>query len=315
MDIDTSSYQQELDLIYNDAKAVLARMDHVKSRFDEVATKVETIETSLGNVKTTIDHRVGETATHIETFFKHAEDTLANSQVGDHFKTALDAFTTKLTELESQFTQKTAEVYGAIEKSHTVLQQVGEAVKHAHDDVHDNVTQGVQAVQENLNELKQKFDSTSHPALTTFDDFLHSIREQAEAHTNETHDHLEALRQQTDEHMHQQLFDPLHAHLGETAEKLGQIATGDVDARLHAVLDHGREQLENQGKQVIANLVDKVAQELDQVMDHIHQAGQGSAIPREAMKPILDSIDGLLKPVEETIGNVKSIASAVGFDV
>ena len=61
--------------------------------------------------------------------------------------------------------------------------------------------------------------------------------------------------------------------------------------------------------------MDKVAQELDQVMDHIHQAGQQSALPREAMKPILDEIDGLLKPVEETIGNVKSIASAVGFDV
>jgi methyl-accepting chemotaxis protein len=119
----------------------------------------------------------------------------------------------------------------------------------------------------------------------------------------------------TDDHMQQSLFQPLHGHLEETAQKLQQIASGDVDGKLHDVMQQTREQLEAHAKQVISNLVDKIAQELDQVSDHIHPAGQGSAIPREAMKPLIDGVEQLIKPVEETIGNVKSVAAAVGFDV
>jgi ABC-type transporter Mla subunit MlaD len=317
MDIDVHSYQEELDTIVNDAKAVLARMDEMKHRFDAVAAKVDEVEHLFGTVKTEIDQHVNATASNIETWFQHAQERIGqfDTQVTQAYQQAMADLVSKIAAAEQLFGEKAGSAYQAVDKSHSIVQQLGELVKSTDHEVADGVRTGIHTVQDDIAQLKQQFDGTTHPSMTTLDDLLGHTQQQAEAYTHETHDHLEQLKQETDDHIQQNLFQPMQMHLGETAQKLGQIATGDVDGKLHEVMQQARENLEAHAKQVISNLVDKVAAELDQVSDHIHQAGQSSAIPREAMKPIIDGIEQLLKPVEETIGNVKSVAAAVGFDV
>ena len=317
MDIDVHSYQEELDTIVNDARAVLARMDEMKHRFDAVAAKVDQVEHLLTNVKTEIDQHVTETSSHVEAFVHEAQDKIGQfaAQIIQPHQQAVTDLSTKMGAAQETFNQKATAAYEAIDKSHTVLQQLGELVKNTDHDVLDGVRGGIHTLQDDAAQLRQQFDGTTHPALATLSDLLEHTQQTAETFAHETHDHIEQLRQSTDDHMQQELFQPLQLHLGETAQKIAQIAQGDVDAKLHEVMQHTRDQLEAQAKQVISNLVDKIAQELDQVSDHIHKAGQSSAIPREAMKPIIDGIEQLIKPVEETIGNVKSVAAAVGFDV
>jgi len=317
MDIDVHSYQEELDTIVGDARAVLARMDEMKHRMDATAMRVDAIEHSLTSFKTDVEQRVQATASDVETFHTHAMEQIGqfDSQVTEPFTKSINDLLAKITTAEATFTQKSGEAFTAIDQSHSVVQQLGDLVKSTDHDVMDGVRNGIHALADDHAQLKQQFDGTTHPSLATLDDVLTHAQQTSETFMHETHDHLDQLRQQTDEHIQQELFQPMHLHLGETAQKLTEIASGDVDAKLHDVMEHTRQQLEDHAKQVISNLVDKVAQELDQVSDHIHKAGQGSAIPREAMKPLIDGIEQLIKPVEETIGNVKSIASAVGFDV
>lgn len=317
MDIDVHSYQEELDQIVNDAKAVVASMDEMKHRMDAMAMRVDGIEHALNSLKTEIDTNVGETSQTIENFYQHAEERIGqfDAQATQAYQQAVNDLLAKITAVEQAFTEKSNAVYHAVDASHTIVQQLGEAVKSADHDVMDNVRNGMHALTDNIGNFKQQFDGTTHPALAQLDDHLSQMQSQAEQYAHETHDHIAQIKQQTDEHIQNDLFQPMQLHLGETAQKLGQIATGDIDGQLHDVMDKTREDLEAKAKQVISNLVDKVAQELDQVSDHIHQAGQANAIPREAMKPIIDGVEALIKPVEETIGNVKSVAAAVGFDV
>lgn len=317
MDIDVHSYQEELDQIVNDAKAVLTRMDEMKHRMDAVATRVDHLEHAIGDLKTNIDHHVTESAQAIETFHAHGMDRIGqfDAQVTHAYQQAVNDLLAKITAVEQAFTEKSNAVYHAVDNSHTIVQQLGEHVKSADHDVAEGVRTGIHTLTDNIGNFKQQFDGTTHPALAQLDDHLAQMQSQAEQYAHETHDHIAQVKQQTDEHIQNDLFQPMQLHLGETAQKLGQIATGDIDGQLHDVMDKTREDLEAKAKQVITTLVDKVAQELDQVSDHIHQAGQNNAIPREAMKPIIDGVEALLKPVEETIGNVKSVAAAVGFDV
>jgi chromosome segregation ATPase len=317
MDIDVHSYQEELDQIVNDAKAVLTRMDEMKHRMDAVATRVDHLEHAITDLKTNIDGHVNETAQSIETLHSHGMERIGqfDAQVTQAYQQAVNDLLAKITAVEQAFTEKSNAVYHAVDNSHTIVQQLGEQVKSADHDVMDGVRNGVHALTDNIGNFKQQFDGTTHPALAQLDDHLSQTQSQAEQYAHETHDHILQVKQQTDEHIQNDLFQPMQLHLGETAQKLGQIATGDIDGQLHDVMDKTREELEAKAKQVITNLVDKVAQELDQVSEHIHNAGQNNAIPREAMKPIIDGVEALLKPVEETIGNVKSVAAAVGFDV
>ena len=317
MDIDVHSYQEELDTIVNDAKAVLARMDEMKHRFDAVAAKVDEVEHLFGSVKTEIDQHVNTTAGNIETWYQHAQEKIGqfDTTITQAYQQAMNDLVQKIATAEQVFGEKANAAYQAVDKSHTVVQQLGELVKNTDHEVVDGVRTGVHTLQDDIAQLKQQFDGTSHPALMTLTDALNHTQQQAETYAHETHDHIEQLKQQMDDHIQHELFQPMQQHLGETAQKLGQIASGDVDGKLQQVMHQARENLEAHAKQVISNLVDKVASELDQVSDHIHQAGQHSAIPREAMKPIIDGIEQLIKPVEETIGNVKSVAAAVGFDV
>ncbi|HSV17584.1 MAG TPA: hypothetical protein VLR71_04180 [Casimicrobiaceae bacterium] len=317
MDIDVHSYQEELDAIVNDAKAVLARMDEMKNRYDAVAAKVDHCEHLMNDMKTDIDQHVATTAGNVETFFQEASEKIGqfDAQIGEPIQHAMDQMASLLNQAEEHFNDKITVVFHAMDQSHTVLQQHGELVKSSDHEVADGIRNGLHTMQDNVAHFKQEFDGTTHPALATLSDALEHAQQTAETFTHETNDHLNQLMHATDEHMQQALFQPLHGHLEETAQKLAQIASGDVDAKLHDVMQQTREQLEAHAKQVISNLVDKVAQELDQVSDHIHKAGQGSAIPREAMKPLIDGVEQLIKPVEETIGNVKSVAAAVGFDV
>ena len=317
MDIDVHSYQEELDTIVNEAKAVIARMDEMKHRFDAVAAAVDTVEHSVQKLKTDVDAHVAATAQREEAFYAHAGERIHqwDAQVAGAYQKAVADLGEKIKAAHELFLQKAGTAYEAVDKSHGIVQQLGELVKSTDHDVMDGVRNSIHAVQDDHAQFKQQFDGTTQPSLHVLDDLLNHTLQQGESFTNETHDHIEQIKQQTDEHMQQDLFQPLQMHLGETAQKVGQIASADVDAKLHDVLAQSRDQLEQHAKQVIANLVDKVASELDQVSDHIHQAGQSSAIPREAMKPIIDGIEQLIKPVEETIGNVKSVAAAVGFDV
>ena len=317
MDIDVHSYQEELDTIVADARAVLARMDEMKHRMDATAMRVDHVEHALTSFKTDVDHQVQAIATDVETFHTQAMEKIGqfDSQVTEPFTQAVTELMAKITAAEATFQQKSAEAFDAVDKSHTIVQQLGDLVKSTDHEVMDGVRNGIHALADDHAQLKQQFDGTTHPSLATLDDVLTHAQQTSETFMHETGEHLDQLRQQADEHIQQDLFQPMHLHLGETAQKLADIASGDVDHKLQEVMQHAREQLEAQAKQVISNLVDKVAAELDQVSDHIHKAGQGSAIPREAMKPIIDGIEQLIKPVEETIGNVKSIASAVGFDV
>jgi chromosome segregation ATPase len=317
MATDVHSYQEELDQIVNEAKAVLARMDEVKHRFDAIAAKVDEVKHAFTDAKTTVDQKVAESSGHVETFFQHAHERLGQweSQVDQAYVQAANELVAKVTAAEALFTQHSAAVYQAVDKSRSVVQQVGDLIKNAEHEVSDGLRQGVHTLQDDVSNLKQSFDGTTHPSLATLDDQFSHTRDQAESFAHETHDHIADIQHQLDTHMHQDLFEPVQAHLGETAQKLAQIASGDVDAKVHDLMAQSREKLEQHAKQVISNLVDKVAHELDEVMAHIHQAGENSTLPREAMKPILDEIESLIKPVEQTIDSVKSVAAAVGFDV
>jgi chromosome segregation ATPase len=317
MDIDVHSYQEELDQIVNDAKAVVTSMDEMKHRMDAMATRVDAIEHALTNLKSQIDSDVATTSGAVETLFAHASERIDqfDAQATQAFQKAVNDLLAKITAVEQAFTEKSNAIYHAVDASHTIVQQLTENVKTADHDVTDNVRNGIHTLTDNIGNFKQQFDGTTHPSLAQLDDHLSQTQSQAEQFAHETHDQITQVKQQTDEHIQNDLFQPMQQHLGETAQKLGQIATGDVDSQLHDVMDKTRAELEAKAKQVISNLVDKVAQELDQVSDHIHQAGQNNSIPREAMKPIIDGVESLIKPVEETIGNVKSVAAAVGFDV
>jgi len=317
MDIDVHSYQEELDQIVSDARTVLTRMDEMKHRMDAVATQVDQVEHALTNMKNEVDAHVTGTGGEVEAFFQRAMETIGgfDAQATQAYQHAVDDLLQKLAAVEATFTAKSNEAYQAVDKSHGVVQQLGELVKNTDHEVMDGVRNGVHALNDDVAQFRQQFDGTTHPSLATLDDHLAQTQQQAEQFSHEAHDHIAQAKQQVDDHIQSELFQPMQAHLGETVQKLSEIATGDVDAKLHDVMEHSREQLEQQAKQVIANLVDKVAKELDMVSDHIHQAGQNNAIPREAMKPIIDGVEALIKPVQETIGNVKSVAAAIGFDV
>jgi DNA anti-recombination protein RmuC len=317
MDIDVHSYQEELDQIVADARAVLTRMDEMKHRMDAVAARVDHAEHSIGNLKSEIDTEVNASAQQIAALHQLYTDkyNAFGGEVSEPAQRAINDLLQKIAAAEAAFTAKSGEAYQAVDKSHGVVQQLGELVKSTDHDVMDGVRTGVHALNDDIAQFKQQFDGTTHPSLATLDDHFAQTQQQAEQFAHETHDQIAQVKQQVDEHIQSELFQPMQSHLSETAQKLSAIASGDVDAKLHDVMDHAREQLEQQAKQVIGNLVDKVAKELDTVADHIHQAGQGNAIPREAMKPIIDGVESLIKPVQETIGNVKSVAAAVGFDV
>jgi hypothetical protein len=80
-------------------------------------------------------------------------------------------------------------------------------------------------------------------------------------------------------------------------------------------MSQGRGILEDGVKSVVSELTDAVGREIDAVTDAMHKAGGDNEAVREALKPVFDIIDGLISPLEETIGNVRSVASAVGVDI
>lgn len=316
-DVDTSQFQEELDTIVNEARAVLARMDEVKHRFDAVAAKVDAVHHELDTMKTTIDQRVGHASGLVEGFYSEAHTRMSDfpSHTKEAVRGAVFLAMQKLTEVQGTFEHSADSVYAAVDNSRGVLQQLGDLVKSTDHDTADGVRQGVHHLQENIGQFVQAFDGTTQPSLNVLDDLFHQVQQQAETHAHETHDLVQQLMHETDEHVQQGLLAPVMSHVGEAAERMGQIASGDVDASLQSLVQEGRESLENRIKAQVSELVDKVAHEIDTVAEHLQKAGDDSAIPREAMKPLIDGIEALVKPVEETIGNVKSIASAVGFDV
>jgi len=219
-----------------------------------------------------------------------------------------------VTELEQQFTQKSGETYAQIDKSHGVLQHLDEVVKGLHQDTHGTISTAIAQVKDNVSHFAQSFDGTTHPSMTAFDEWLQHTKEQAESHANEHHDHLETLKQQTEEHL-QHLYDPVHTHVQATGEKLQHIQANQVDVHIAQMIHHGRDKIEAECKHTINDVCHEVKTKIDEIIDHMHKATEHSMIPREAMKPLIDTVEQLVKPVEETIGNVKSVAAAVGFDL
>ena len=317
MDIDVHSYQEELDTIVAEANAVLGRMNEINDRYHAVQALVDALEKDFGEAKTMIDQKVAEYSGEIETFCRNAESVLGNfdHEIADAFNTAANGLMSKVTELEQHFTQQTTATYAQIDKSHGILQHLGELVKNAQQESHTSIATAIAQVKDNASHFGQEFDGTTHPSMTAFDEWLQHAKEQGEAHANEHHDQMEQVKQQTDEHLQQHLYEPVHTHVQETHDLFEQIQGAVLDAHIQQMIHHGRDKIETECKHTINDVCQKVKQKVDEIIDHMHKATDGSAVPREAMKPLIDGIEGLIKPVEETIGNVKSVAAAVGFDL
>jgi len=314
---DTQDIQQELDTIVGEAKDVLARMDMVKHRFDAVAVQVDAVEKEFVEAKATIEHHLGDTATRAKTVIQHlnaARDGIQSRALQPYIE-AITNMTSHLEGQAAQFDASVQSVLAAIDGSHGVAEQLGSLVSQSDHDHHDGARQSIQTMQDDLAHFAQQFDGHTQPAMNTLHDELEHLQQQSESTSQETHDHMQEIMHAADDHLHQGLLDPVAAHVNENADRLNQIASADFDAQFHALLDKGREGIENRFKSEFSAVMDKIAHDLDEVEQQIHQAGEHSAIPREAMKPLIDGIEGAFKELHPVVNTVKDIASAVGVDL
>lgn len=317
MAADTQDIQQELDEIVQEARAVLARMDEVKHRFDAVAVQVDDVEHQFTDAKKTIDEHLGKTSASVSDLVQHLHTSASaiDEQALQAYVDAIANVTTHLHGEAQHFKDETDKVLAAIDQSRTVAEQMGDLVGATDHETHDGARHNLQLMHDDLAQFMQQFDGTTHPSITSLDDDLAHLHQQSDSVVQEAHDHIQEVMHQVDTHAHQDLLDPVTAHVNESAERLAQIAQGDIDAGMQQLMDHGRETLENQFKSAFTAVMDKIVHDLDQVEDQIKQAGEHSAIPREAMKPLIEGVEGAFNVLHPVVKVVQEVASAVGVDV
>lgn len=313
---DTHAEQEALDAIVQEARSVLARMDEIKQRFDSVGNRVERLNSALEQSKSAL----ANASKRLEDASYHTIDNLGEL-VGDS-ETAhhglfgkIGHWSSELKGAKDHFEQSTKHAQTAVDHSQSLSQQMLEQVKHTAHSFADRAKGRVNKLQEHVSELSKQFEAEAQPAMTGFDEFLQHMREQSESFVNNAHDHVEQFQRQTDDFVHSELIDPISEHANEAAQFLANVGHADIAGAVTGLMSQGREALEDGVKSVIGDLTDTVGQGIDEVIDAIHKSGDDNQLVREALKPVFEIIDSLIGPVSETIGNVKSVASAVGCDV
>jgi len=312
---DATNFQHDLDEVVNEARVVLTEMDTLKHRFDAVANKVDLLETATQKARDHTEEHISKLASTVELFTKNRETLLSDfdGEITKPYVTAMTELESKLAQLATDFQHKIQATGEAIDRSHDTVNSIGDAIKSSGDDVHDTISHTIQLLQTNVTDLRQKFDSSSHPAVNTLADLLHQKMSETEAHAQDHASQLEQLQHATDDTFHSKLYDPLHAHVVEHTEKLNEIGTGLVEARLHEQLEKHKAELEAKARQTIAQLMDKVAAELDKVAEHITNAGNDHSPQHQAMQKLLEELEPAIKPLESAVGGVKSVMSVVGL--
>jgi chromosome segregation ATPase len=314
--VDTHAESEGFDAIVQDARSVVAHMDEVKQRFDSVGHRVEQMEGAMEQSKNTIAAAVKE----LEDAVHHTVTNLA-ALVGDgdskyhELFSKIESWTTELKSAREQFDQSSKHAQSAVDHSQTLSQQLLEQVKHTAHTFVESSKERVNDLHEHVTELGKQFEAQAHPAMTGFDEFLTHMREQSETYSHSAHDHVDQLQHQVDNFVHAELIAPVVEHANQAVQFLASVGHADVAGAVTTLMHQGREALEDGVKAVIGDLTDAVGHEIDTVTQAIHHAGGENEGVREALKPVFDLVDELIEPVEETIGNVKSIAAAVGVDL
>lgn len=313
---DTHAEQEALDAIVREAHSVLARMDEIKQRFDSVGHRVDRLNGAIEQSKSALSGA----AKHLEEAAHHTIDNLghlAGECENKHHELfgKIDHWSSDLKAAKDHFEQSAKHAQSAVENSQSVSQQMLDQVKHTAHAFVDHAKERVNRLHEHVAGLGKQFEAEAHPAMTSFDEFLQHTREQSETFINNAHDHVEQFQQQTDDFVQSELINPIAEHASEATQFLANLGHADIAGAVTGLMSQGREALEDGVKSVIGDLTDAVGQGIDEVTDAIHKAGGDNQVVREALKPVFDIIDSLIGPVSETIGNVKSVASAVGCDV
>lgn len=313
---DTQAEHDALESIVQEAHSLLARMDEVKQRFDTVGHRIERLNEGIEQSKSMltdaakhVEHAVHHTASNLN-HLAHDCDTKYHELFG-----MIGSWCSEIKGTKDHFDQSAKQALAAVDHSHTVSQQMLDQVKHVAATFVDSSKERVHKLHDHVSNLSKQFEAEAHPAMTGFDEFLQHMREQSEIFANNTHGHVEKLHHQTDEHVHAELINPISEHTTHAAEFLANVGHADITGAVTHLMSQGREVVEDQIKSVIGDLTDAVGREIDSVSDAIHKSGGENQLVREALKPVFDVIDGLIAPIEDTIGNVRSVASAVGFDV
>ncbi len=314
--VDTHAESEGFDAIVQDARSVVAHMDEVKQRFDSVGHRVEQLDGALEHSKSTISAAVKE----LEDAVHHTVSNLA-ALVGDgdskyhELFSKIESWATELKAAKDQFDQSAKHAQSTVEHSQTLSQQLLEQVKHSAHAFVDSSKERVHDLHDHVTELGKQFEGQAHPAMTGFDEFLSHMREQSETYSHSAHDQVEQLQHQLDGFVHSDLINPVTEHATQAVQFLASVGHEDVAGAITGLMHQGREALEDGVKAVISDLTDAVGHEIDTVTQALHHSGGQNQGVRDALKPVFDIVDELLDPVEETIGNIKSVAAAVGVDL
>lgn len=314
--VDTHAESEEFNAIIQEAHSVLARMDEVKQRFDSVGHKVDQLNSAVEHSKSTL----ATAGKHLEDAVHHTVEhisQLANTCETEHHEaySKMEHWASEIKSAMEHFEQSAKTTQTAVDHSKTVSQQMLEQVKHTAHSFVESAKDRVHNLHDHVVDLGKQFEAQAHPAMTGFDEFLAHMKEQSETFAHNAHDHVEQFQHQLDSVVHSDLINPMVEHANQAVQFLAAVGHEDVAGAVTGLMSQGREVLENGVNTVVSDLTDAVGREIDAVTDAMHKAGGGNEAVREALKPVFDVIDGLISPLEETIGNVRSVASAVGVDV
>ena len=314
--VDTHAESEEFNAIIQEGHSILARMDEVKQRFDSVGHKVEQLNGAVEHSKSVL----ATASKHLEDAVHHTIDNmsqLVNTCETEHHDTynKMDQWAAEIKSAMEHFEQSAKLAQTAVDHSKTTSQQMMEQVKHTAHSFVESAKDRVHNLHDHVVDLGKQFESQAHPAMTGFDEFLSHMKDQSETFAHNAHDHVEQFQHQLDSVVHSDLINPMVEHAGQAAQFLAAVGHEDVAGAVTGLMSQGREILEDGVKSVVSDLTDAVGREIDAVTDAMHKAGGENEAVREALKPVFDIIDSLISPIEETIGNVRSVASAVGVDI
>jgi ABC-type transporter Mla subunit MlaD len=315
IDNDISQEQEMLDSIVQEANNVLARMDAVKTRFEQAGDTIERLNTALAQARELVATTAGNVEDTVNSAMDNIRDRLeACSNKHSEFFEQINTWTQSLGEAQSNFDQSAQATQEALANSKSIAEQLLEKVQQTASDFQSTAQDCVNDATEHVSNLADRYASEAQPAMDEFDDFLDNLRQEAESFVDDAGSQLENLQNEADNVMHEQLINPVSEHVGDAIEFLGNLGSQGIDGAIQAILAQGREALEQGVNSAIDELLQAVGSGIDQVIESIHKSGDDNELMREALRPIFDVIEELIGPIEETMGNVNSIAGAVGYE-
>lgn len=313
---DTQAESEAFDAIVREAHNLLARMDEVKQRFDNVrrriemaggavtqsrgvlSTAVQGLQSAIHQTTTQMAALIGFCATEHQDIFVRLEDwtQLTGSAIAQLEKTANQAL-------------------GAVDQSQQVAQTVFDQVAQTSRSFIESAKAQVSNLQVHVTELGEQFHAKAQPAMASFDEFLGSMIDQSDAYSHQVHGQVTQLQQQLETFVEAELLAPLTEHSAHANRFLADLGQVDVAGAVNLLMETGREALEEGVKGAIREVTDVVGDGIDAVIDALNEAGTDNELVREALEPVIEMVRSAIAPVEETIGNVRSIAAVVGASV